>query len=208
VSVSAFDASTADYIITDPREPSNNDNFVFRDGNNSNSSVVTTATDASRDNTLTGYRATISGEVAENLVAPEFMFSSSYISNGSNRFSNYSADATGKYRCAGYQENGYPAGRWRLPTPAELEVLGKLCAQGKIETLFYSGATYMSSNGPYYYNDNGTFSKDDSTYSDTIRCVYDSWYWNDKCANPSQFIWGAEGDIANGAKSNYLVPVE
>lgn len=208
VSVSAFDASTADYIITDPREPSNNDNFVFRDGNNSNSSVVTTATDASRDNTLTGYRATISGEVAENLVAPEFMFSSSYISNGSNRFSNYSADATGKYRCAGYQENGYPAGRWRLPTPAELEVLGKLCAQGKIETLFYSGATYMSSNGPYYYNDNGTFSKDDSTYSDTIRCVYDSWYWNDKCANPSQFIWGAEGDIANGAKGNYLVPVE
>ena len=78
----------------------------------------------------------------------------------------------------------------------------------KFTTIFVNNATYMSSNGPYTFSSsNGTFTKSNSTTSGTMRCVYDTWYWKDKCANASQFIWGADGDIANNAKSDFLVSV-
>lgn len=208
ITVSAFDATTSGYIITDPREPSNNQNFTFYEVNSNtgaNGSVRTTATDAANDNTLTGYRATVSGSASQNMVAPSFMMASS--AGAYNNTQTLHAQTSTKYRCAAYQEDGYPAGRWRLPTPAELQVVGKLCSEGKLESIFYDGLTYASSDGLYTYN-SGSFTKSNATVSKSVRCVYDVWYWNDKCANNSQFIWGAEGDIANGAKSNYLVSVE
>lgn len=210
VTVSAFDESTADYIIADPREPSNNNNFVFRQDINANSQVRATAEDASGDNTLTGYRATITGPASVNLVAPAFIVASSWITNGGNSVNSYDYNTNGKYRCAGYQENGYPAGRWRLPTPAEIQVIARLCTEGKIDNVFYAGGSrYLSSNGAYTVSpNNGGTVEYYGERSSTLRCVYDIWYWKDKCADPSQFIWGAEGDIANGAKSDYLVPVE
>lgn len=209
ITVSAFDESTSNYQICDPREASNNNNFTFYNVDNGiNGTVRSTATDAANDNTLTGYRGTITGSAAENMVAPQFMFASSFISNYGGDQS-LTVGTSARYRCAGYQEYGYPAGRWRIPTPGELNVIGKLCAEGKVESIFVNGATYMSSNGPYTFSSsNGTFTKSNSTTSGTMRCVYDTWYWKDKCANVNQFIWGAEGDIANGAKSNYLVSVE
>lgn len=213
VSVSAFDKTTSDYIICDPREPLDISNqFVF-DFENTGINLQDYSKEASQDYNLTGYRATINGEASTNLIAPEFMVASSFGTNarGDNSLS---ADTNGKYRCAGYQEAGYPAGRWRLPTPAELQVLGKLCAEGKIASIFvqndWDPITYLSSDGPYAYDNRngGTFTKSSDATSGSVRCVYDTWYWKDKCKDPSQFIWGAEGDIANGAKSNYLVPVE
>ena len=123
---------------------------------------------------------------------------------------NMYAKTSTKYRCAGYQESGYPAGRWRIPTPSELEVIGKLCSEGKIASIFNNGTSYMSSDGPYKYDStNGTFTSDGGVDANTasVRCVYDTWYWKDKCANASQFIWGADGDIANNAKSDFLVSV-
>ena len=214
VTVSAFDSSTASYIIADPREPANNDNFVFRENINANSNVRTTATDASGDNTLTGYRGTITGPASENLVAPAFLVSSSYITNGGNGVNTYNYNTNGKYRCAGYQENGYPAGRWRLPTPAEIQVIARMCTEKKLENVFYAnGSTYLSSNGAYrvYETNGGTVSYEGET-SATLRCVYDIWYWKDKAKNNSQFIWGADGDVAEkkakGTYDTYLTPVQ
>ena len=68
----------------------------------------------------------------------------------------------------------------------------------------------MSSNGPYNYNSNGTFSSagDVDDRGNSIRCVYDTWYWKDKCKDVNQFIWGAEGDTKEHDKSVYLVSVE
>ena len=209
VNVSAFDSSTSQYIICDPREPANNNNFTFYNvDNGTNGTTRTTATDAYGDSNLTGYRGSITGTAAENLVAPQFMFASSYISNSGGDQSLY-VETSARYRCAGYQEYGYPAGRWRIPTPAELRVIGKLCAEGKVESIFVNGATYMSSNGPYTYRSNGTFDKASSTSSGTMRCVYDVWYWKDKCANNSQFIWGADGDNLEAKRAaGFLVTVE
>ncbi|MBO7331018.1 MAG: hypothetical protein J6U52_04410, partial [Alistipes sp.] len=195
ITVSAFDATTSEFIIADPREPANSNNFVFRENANANSQVRQTGTDASKDNTLTGYRGAITGEASEYLVAPQMLFSSSWISNGENNVNSYNYQTNGKYRCAGYQEDGYPAGRWRLPTPAEILYVGRLGAEGKIEGIFVDDVTYLSSNGAYRYDDDngGSVTRTGDT-SSTLRCVYDAWYWTDKCANTSQFIWGADGD--------------
>lgn len=209
VTVSAFDETTSNYIICDPRVSANNDEFVFYTINSSgaNSSVHTTVEDATGDNTLTGYRAAISGAASENLVAPSFIMASSYGAyDGQN--TNLYTETSAKYRCAAYQEAGYPAGRWRLPTPAELQVVGKLCAEGKLDNIFYDNYTYASSGGMYTYNSNGTFTPSSDRASRSVRCVYDVWYWTDKCADDSKFIWAADGDVANGAKNAHLVSVE
>ena len=51
-------------------------------------------------------------------------------------------------RCASYQEYGYPAGRWRLPTVAEVLYIAKLNADGKIERLL-GGETIKNGNTTY-----------------------------------------------------------
>lgn len=205
ITVTAFDETTSNYMICDPRVPSNNENFTFYTDARA-TTVKATGTDTYGDNTLTGYRATISGDIAEQLVAPQFMFATSYITNNGSGVNGYNSNTNGKYRCAGYQEDGYPAGRWRLPTPAELNVIGKLCAENKVSGIFVEGVSYLSSNGVYTYN-SGSFTKNENaTTSSSLRCVYDIWYWKDKCADVSNFIWGAEGDDLEAKRAaGYLV---
>ena len=45
-------------------------------------------------------------------------------------------NTSGYYRCAGYQEAGYPAGRWRVPTMAEINYIVQLSGWGVIPSLF------------------------------------------------------------------------
>ena len=111
-------------------------------------------------------------------------------------------------RCASYQEAGRPAGRWRLPTKAEVKFIATLSAEGKIPILF--GSTVSTTALGYYWtatgglvvsgsgivDDNST--GDNNTGAFAVRCVYDEWYWNrlDKKLgyklDPQQteFIWG------------------
>jgi hypothetical protein len=114
------------------------------------------------------------------------------------------AEDSGYYRCASYQEAGYPAGRWRLPTVAELEVIGKLCAQDKLPQIFVNDVAYLSSSGSFL-NQNGSFSPT-TKQAQSVRCVYDTWYWKDKCTDESmkKLLWAAEGNVADmKAKGNY-----
>ena len=216
ITVSAFDESTANYIITDPRVPSNTSEFEFYQASSATSlgNEVKTAVDATNVTTtdgeglLHGYRKTISGTDSQNLIAPSFMMASS--AGAYNNTKTLTPDGL-VYRCAAYQEDGYPAGRWRLPTPAELEIVGRLCSEGKLESIFYDGLTYASSNGLYTYN-SGSFTPSNETMSTSVRCVYDVWYWKDKCKTNTQFIWGAEENIAdmkaNGTYNTYMTSVE
>ncbi len=105
-------------------------------------------------------------------------------------------------RCAAYQENGYPAGRWRVPTVSEIDFLIKLSEYQYIPALFTCGARngyYLGywSNGPSAYagreysttkpfeigtptnasNDRVTINN--VTFDLVVRCVYDQWYWGD-----------------------------
>lgn len=92
-------------------------------------------------------------------------------------------------RCATYQEDGYPAGRWRLPSAAEIRFIANLSNKGKIESMFTNGQIYWCGNG-YVQVPSNTSDPIPDVVSNTsgehyVRCVYDEWYWNqiDKAYN-------------------------
>lgn len=219
VSVSAFDSSTSQYIIGDPRAEA--EDLTLWQTNASNgentSTGVNTFKDEANNEVIKGYRATIVGPTAKDIIAPKFIVASGYGAHSLQH--DLHPDYGGKYRCATYQEDGYPAGRWRVPTPAELEIIGRMCAEGKLASIFYADGqtTYASSNGGYLYNvtsGTGTFDSSGSMRAKSIRCVYDLWYWGDKLQDDeiTTFIWGAEGNIkdmkANGTYDTYFTPVQ
>ena len=80
-------------------------------------------------------------------------------------------------RCASYQEQGYPAGRWRMPTYGELKFIVWLAQTGKIPRLFNTGV-YWTAQGAYEINaDTGELTPSSGTTSTWVRAVYDEWYW-------------------------------
>lgn len=98
-----------------------------------------------------------------------------------------------KERCAAFQENGFPAGRWRIPTKGEIRFIAKLSTLGFFDWQF--GGDYWSANGPVYVNKISGEVRDSDRNMDTgialLRCVYDSWYWGDEqVSNLEQFTWG------------------
>lgn len=204
ITVTAFDATTADYIVADPRkEP---ENFtIFPEYKNSSSNSSSPAYPVQADQLgvqeIKGYRGTLA-ENADNLVAPEFIVAS-FCATCTNADRNLYPNNSAYYRCASYQEAGYPAGRWRIPTTAELEVVGKLCAQGKLPQIFQNGEEYPSSSG-IFANSNGTFTPTTSPAT-SVRCVYDTWYWKDKCNDTSmqKLLWAAEGNVADMTEAEY-----
>lgn len=94
-------------------------------------------------------------------------------------------------RCASYQENGRPAGRWRIPTTGEVEYIVKLSSAGKIPLLFTNGSAYWTASGQIVPSaSNGGSVNDSNNDNAYVRCVYDEWYWKDKTENLTTFTWG------------------
>ena len=94
-----------------------------------------------------------------------------------------------KIRCATFQEDGFPAGRWRLPTQGEIEFIAMLSAKNTFERLFSVGSTYWSANGGVKVNSNSVSRQNPSKA--LTRCVYDTWYWGKTQYEPrTQFYWG------------------
>ena len=175
------DGETQEAVIGDPRVSADN--------------AVTYSDLTGGSSTLTGYRPAAAD--TKNVIAPQFMSASSY---GKTAAVSYEGAVK---RCASYQEFGYPAGRWRLPTVAEVEFMQELNADGKIPSLFNPDATFgywsagaeiYTSNGfvdvsgltpsygsYYYYNKSGT------NYRAAVRCVYDIWYWGDKHSSTTNY---------------------
>lgn len=142
-------------------------------------------------NGLSNYHPSASTNDANNdkpnvnkTIAPAFLIASSWgITQGQSSGLNYD---NAKRRCASYQENGYPAGRWRIPTDAEIEFVTKLSSNGYIPTLFQ---------GHYYNSSGGTRSSNASGNTTTyVRCVYDLWFWGDDApltgTAANTFTWG------------------
>lgn len=110
-------------------------------------------------------------------------------------------------RCASYQENGRPAGRWRLPTAAEIEYICRLSNKQYIPYLFgTAGETanyWCASGGVDVDNDanNPTVTIVTPSDNDTraVRCVYDEWYWKgDTLTTKTRFAWGDRRRTTNG----------
>lgn len=207
------------YVIGDPRETSINTTFI-----NDANWVNAPSTYGKNPRVLTYYYATktahskwtnpdntnstteiynettvAAAEPTYNMIAPKFRISSAYgaiASDGERKWYELM-----KKRCASYQEDGYPAGRWRLPTKAELEFIIYLSANDKIPMVFAESMHYWCAHGAgkpdidnktvdmlyrTYFNDKGDVS---------VRCVYDDWYWGSEPvlkteAEKNTFTWG------------------
>ena len=183
ISVSALDTGS-EYIIGDPRESKvNNLNTTF-------ANVTTMKYEGDTQNRqLKYYHQTDETSKTSAMISPQFMIASSY-----GVTSDVSKDDA-RRRCATYQEDGYPAGRWRLPTQAEIQYIVQLSAWKVIPTLFGTTdsdtqAKYWSANGAVIVKaKSGTVTSSTDNSSGPVRCVYDTWYWTDKC-NKTTFTWG------------------
>lgn len=217
ITVTQLDLGT-NYVIGDPRELTYTDlygwmTWTTRNGRNEvthyfNEDGASTPDHAWVDapgiedlNTprkLKYYYPTDSSTDKARWIAPKFRVASSYAVLG-----DISYDAC-KARCAGYQELDKPAGRWRMPTVAEIEYIMNLSQGGKIPKLYSTGTTYFSAQGAINTDDltNYGYLRTPSDYSGStaVRCVYDEWYWGDDNLKPNGTV---QGDNRNETIDKY-----
>ena len=189
-----------EYIIGDPRERASN-KLGVSDQNTTTPQQAASgwikATDVNGTvRNLQYYYPTATEANSYQVIAPKFRIVS--------MLAGYSESTpTGAaYRCASYQEYGFPAGRWRLPTTAEILYIVNLQSLGKIQQLFYNGNTYFSATDRVKVNSDNTYvlSTGLGNSNASVRCVYDEWYWGSEreaIKNSSydnyggyQFTWG------------------
>lgn len=153
-------------------------------------------------------------KTTQNVIAPAIRIASSWGAQGTMQSYDRAEE-----RCAAYQENGYPAGRWRVPTVAEIDFLIQLSTYEHIPELFtcrdrgsyyegywtngpgaYAGKPYTDDGhaAPYeigtIQNVGGNSNNvriNGSQFDLVVRCVYDEWYWSStKYNNQGQPIEG------------------
>lgn len=130
--VSTSVAPDANSLIADPRSASisycgeNNYNWSSPDGYDISSGT---------QRRLRYYYPSDPSDGGKNRIAPKFRIASSYgrITINGSVYLTYNESLK---RCATYQEDGYPAGRWRVPTKAEIEFMITLSNLGVIPSLF------------------------------------------------------------------------
>ena len=187
------------YIIGDPRLKSN-DIYLNNDGYDTTKKWASYRISQNPDvyKTLDYYYPTATEGDAYRVISPKFRVASFF--GGHSSGSDHEGAAM---RCASYQEDGFPAGRWRLPTTAEIVFVIGLQEKHAIQGIFYGTNWYYSSteqvqnNGGIKFNTN----INDNTKG-SIRCVYDEWYWGEEREadlNPGgtgattyKFTWGDE----------------
>lgn len=131
------------------------------------------------------YRPTEASSRTEKMLAPGYRISTKL---GGTEFGNLTKEQA-MWRCAGYQEDGFPGGRWRIPTKSEIKFIAQLSAKGVFESMFKGD--YWSANGVVNVNkESGSVTSNDHTTA-LLRCVYDAWYWGDEqWHDRTEFVWG------------------
>ncbi len=197
ITISRFNAGdNRNYVIADPRS---------RDVNNlpkSGSQTVAADWSAKDDNgnRLQYYYPADDSPAKKKFVAPIIRIASQWGVTGV-----ITRDGALR-RCASYQENGRPAGRWRLPTISEIEFIADLSNKQYIPYLFRSSsggavAQYWCASGAVDVDYVKQTVTESSSSSDRffVRCVYDEWYWGDDVlANKTKFTWGDKQRTTSG----------
>ena len=190
-----------DYIIGDPREKEISDivdDPVRYNGSSSRSAWVSAP--VLEDGEIKGkrrlkyYYATDGSEATRQMISPKFRIASAYSVMHTNEYPARMLDAM-KKRCAAYQEDGYPAGRWRLPTQAEFQFIMSQVDKGKMPELYIRDKAYWCAHGLGKPKGNGRIEMEyvsSSYYGSSTRCVYDEWYWEDQLNQHQKktFTWG------------------
>ena len=167
------------YVIGDPRSDEVN-NYT-----GGNPAWVTAG-----GKTLTYYYPAEYSARTKPMIAPVVRVASSYGKTSAMNFEN------AHRRCASYQEDGFPAGRWRLPTYSEIRFILTLSDRGVLPKLFQPETNngYWCANGAVYSASAGATLQFTETITGnttrSVRCVYDEWYWGNDRVNRTTFTWG------------------
>ncbi len=181
-----------EYKIGDPRVPASNyfsslnlGSYLRSDKTHRDNPETTDVDESSTGTDLTGtwedpvkILMANQGVDANEVIAPHFLVSSQL--NVLNVALSHNNSAR---RAMTYQENGYPAGRWRLPTEAEIAFIVARQKDGNIPWLF-ADTYYHCANGKMAYvsmqsadaNKPPIFCNHTSGYN---RFIYDLWYWGE-----------------------------
>ena len=192
----------SDFILGDPRSitSTTNDNRLDLDFEHFEDEAP--GVEGSTSRKLTNYYGTPKMDASvENMIAPKIRFASSH-----STVNNSITYANAYNRAATYQEDGFPAGRWRVPTWAEMRFVAKLCSDQKMGQLLSNIVGYWCVNGlvtATITNNRTTVTLNRSTNATatirSVRSVYDEWYWehSDVYRLPegsrNVFTWGDEG---------------
>ena len=206
ISVSSFKSNdkftinntSYNYIIGDPRSRTSDTNLNDDNFNMNNSWRKDREGDG---RILQYYYPTMRDAAVFQVISPKFRVAS-FLGGYSNACTTEGA----AMRCASYQEEGLPAGRWRLPTTAEILFVISLQQKDLIQDIFYKDPN--AANGNWYYSSthqvqyNGANAPGVQALQNTgsVRCIYDEWYWgtqpeartNNSYAGGYEFTWGDE----------------
>ena len=208
-SVLPSEGALSGYVLGDPRS---NTPVSYTYGKTANDFAEGTDIATNSTRRMANYYAGEEDDDHNIFIAPSFRIASSFGT------SSYMDRSTAVQRCATYQEDGYPAGRWRLPTQAEIEYMVTLSQKGKIPALFSAesdvryggywcagGAVFPLTNGTLEYKNlseaqsmtvyNSSSGRTLGTGVHWARCVYDEWFWSDTVherASITVWTWGDE----------------
>lgn len=157
---------------------------------------------------LENYFPTMSTGNSFQVVAPKFRIVS--FNNASRKLTTAHGAAM---RCATLQEDGYPAGRWRLPTIAEIQFIIMLQQDGAIQDIFasssslYATASYgnnakttrvtLTLGGGNNDSDKDGYAFATPTDGISVRCVYDDWYWGSEREAKENTNWNGNESTGN-----------
>lgn len=211
INITQLSEKDGEYIIGDPRSKFINNELSGETGKLGESRAEAKewcqpATSVSGETRrLKYYYPTNEDDAYKMMVAPKIRIASAY---GTVRVKSDIINAmTGRRRVATYQEQGRPAGRWRLPTYGEVKFIVKLAAEYKIPILFNINETYLTAQGPYKILNTGELEKGDYNFDYTwigesniwraknnmgvyVRGVYDEWYWGDETVLKNVYTYG------------------
>ena len=172
-----------EYLIADPREPSGFSTVDYYNySTNSAERGPLMPYYNGTDNVQWGEKAEkimVGNRTTPNFIAPKFIIASKWGRLGDNAGPEESGRYAMERRCATYQEAGYPAGRWRLPTEAEVSFIANLQALQFINRLFSTTGYPWTADGEAL-EVNGASVTLRAAGGNSVRCVYDAWYWGDE----------------------------
>ena len=124
-----------------------------------------------------------------SIIAPRFLVSSFYNAQPAS----ITFDECQK-RAATYQEAGYPAGRWRLPTEAEIMFMVRQQQELIIPALWGNGSKYWCADGRYVQvassgNTVHFYTVTNPNETHVNRFIYDLWYWGDDPMEDTATYW-------------------
>ena len=159
--------------------------FINYTDENGNAAVWSAKNDKKRK--LRYYYPASSDKERELVIAPKFSIVSIHAYDAE---SNDDGLMLASRRCAAYQQLGYPAGRWRLPTRGEILFVKELQRDGKILDVFGGSRNWCATG---VVDTDGEIITGPNRNNGYTRCVYDNWYWERYDSNGNSLVKIPEG---------------